>query len=508
MKRSERKPSVGETNSSNSDAAGVDTHTPVQPQDLGKASCERPNAKIKRLVSNMSNATGESFQSSFQGSVDAEKTRRVSRMLEQCEAVGWPFRKKLILANLNLSFVDIPIEGICSEKIGPFLYKLSLRGNSIFVVPHSLVTRLMGLKTLDLSNCGLEELPDVWDLPSLKKLCLGRNKLTTFPSDGLFRGSPMLENLDMYENGLTELRLPNELALLSRLEHLNLNYNLIATIPAYDLSMLRALKTFKIMSNCITIVPELVCEMDLRVLDVMSNPLIQPPLETCARGLSSMRRYYTCLRVEEGSERSNPKRFLRATARKMKAFPQSLCRSIRSVSDSSNISEIALMSRTGSLEGTVTTDETQEVLVGLDEANKKTGEIAINDTLKVVFVGMALSGKTSIIKRLIEGESARMPSLDDRTVGVDIYPWRPSEKCDNETSNVKNDPSKSIFEAPLNTQIEVNENLQSRLKAPLDVKFSMWDFAGQDCYHVSLPSNTDWFQYRYLHYLLGMSSLV
>ena len=183
MKRSERKPSVGETNSSNSDAAGVDTHTPVQPQDLGKASCERPNAKIKRLVSNMSNATGESFQSSFQGSVDAEKTRRVSRMLEQCEAVGWPFRKKLILANLNLSFVDIPIEGICSEKIGPFLYKLSLRGNSIFVVPHSLVTRLMGLKTLDLSNCGLEELPDVWDLPSLKKLCLGRNKLTTFPSD-------------------------------------------------------------------------------------------------------------------------------------------------------------------------------------------------------------------------------------------------------------------------------------------------------------------------------------
>ena len=244
------------------------------------------------------------------------------------------------------------------------------------------------------------------------------------------------------------------------------------------------------------------------MLDVMSNPLIQPPLETCARGLSSMRRYYTCLRVEEGSERSNPKRFLRATARKMKAFPQSLCRSIRSVSDSSNISEIALMSRTGSLEGTVTTDETQEVLVGLDEANKKTGEIAINDTLKVVFVGMALSGKTSIIKRLIEGESARMPSLDDRTVGVDIYPWRPSEKCDNETSNVKNDPSKSIFEAPLNTQIEVNENLQSRLKAPLDVKFSMWDFAGQDCYHVSLPSNTDWFQYRYLHYLLGMSSLV
>ena len=202
-----------------------------------------------------------------------------------------------------------------------------------------------------------------------------------------------------------------------------------------------------------------------------------------------MRRYYTCLRAEEGSEKSNPKCFLRATARKMKAFPASLRWSIRSVSDPnfSNLSDNASMSRTGSLEGTSKADEAQEVFVSLDAANKKTGEIAINDTLKVVFVGMALSGKTSIIKRLIEGESARMPSLDDRTVGVDIYPWKPgSEKCDNETSNDKKDQTKSIFEAPLNTQIEVNENLQSRLKTPLDVKFSMWDFAGQDCYHVSV----------------------
>ena len=194
MERSERKSSFGEANSSvtnSSDTAGVDTplnnsnsnYAPAQPQDFGKTICERPNVKINRLVSNISNETGESLRSSFQGSVDVEKTRRVNRILEQCEAVGWPFRKKLILANLNLSFADIPIEGICSEKIGPFLYKLSLKGNSIFAVPDSLVTRLTGLKTLDLSNCGLEELPDVWDLPSLKKLCLGRNKLTTFPAD-------------------------------------------------------------------------------------------------------------------------------------------------------------------------------------------------------------------------------------------------------------------------------------------------------------------------------------
>lgn len=36
----------------------------------------------------------------------------------------------------------------------------------------------------------------------------------------------------------------------------------------------------------------------------------------------------------------------------------------------------------------------------------------------------------------------------------------------------------------MKTTIEMNEDIMTRLKAPIDVKFSMWDFAGQDVYHV------------------------
>jgi GTPase SAR1 family protein len=84
----------------------------------------------------------------------------------------------------------------------------------------------------------------------------------------------------------------------------------------------------------------------------------------------------------------------------------------------------------------------------------------------------ALSGKTSIIKRIVEGREARIPTTDDRTIGVDIYPWKPGKE-------------KLGYEKPdMNCQIDVQEDIRSRLKAPIDVKFSLMDFAGQDVYHV------------------------
>lgn len=208
-----------------------------------------------------------------------------------------------------------------------------------------------------------------------------------------------------------------------------MNLNKITVIPD-EISQLHALKTIRCMNNSIEIVPEAVCEMDLRVLDVSSNPLIQPPLETCERGIFSMRRYYNCLRVEEhmnveGSrvpEHENGstskgfiKKSLRPKSRKKKSFPASLCRSnmFRSVSEPSATllsapdglksprSLIHELSRSGSLtieesdknvhSKTLSTrgiEESSEQLVGFDEAEVVTGDVAINDTLKVIFVGM------------------------------------------------------------------------------------------------------------------------
>ena len=105
----------------------------------------------------------------------------------------------------------------------------------------------------------------------------------------------------MYANRLADIS-ASSLDMIARVEHIDIGYNHLTEIPA-AITSLKFLKTFNCMNNLIEIVPAEVCEMEsMRVLDVSSNPLIQPPLETCERGLHSMRRYYHCLRLEESAD--------------------------------------------------------------------------------------------------------------------------------------------------------------------------------------------------------------
>jgi len=120
-------------------------------------------------------------------------------------------------------------------------------------------------------------------------------------------------------------------------------------------------------------------------------------------------------------------------------------------------------------DGSVTSDATEPTINNKAEQKEATDKITVNDTLKVIFVGMALCGKTSIIKRLIEGKDAKIPKKEERTIGVDIYEWDPRSKF-----------------SSLDTQIPVDKELESRMDGTADVKFSVWDFAGQHVYHVSI----------------------
>ena len=116
---------------------------------------------------------------------DAEKAkrRRVNLALDQCEAVRFPFKKKLILTNLNLSAADIPLKDLCGTSLGNTLYKLSLSGNRLGTVPARLVQNLPALKHLDLSQCELSQLPETWNLPKLTHLNLSHNGFTDFPDE-------------------------------------------------------------------------------------------------------------------------------------------------------------------------------------------------------------------------------------------------------------------------------------------------------------------------------------
>ena len=81
-----------------------------------------------------------------------------------------------------------------------------------------------------------------------------------------------------------------------------------------------------------------------------------------------------------------------------------------------------------------------------------------------------MAGKTSMIKRLIEGQNAVVPKRDERTVGVDIYEWDPKDD--------------KRFEH-IDSRIDFQDNEIEELCGDVNVKFSVWDFAGQHVYHAT-----------------------
>lgn len=114
---------------------------------------------------------------------DRVKRRKINLALDQCEAVRFPFKKKLILSSLDLAAGDLPLKDLCGTSLGNSLHKLSLNGNRLGTVPARLVQNLPLLKHLDLSQCELSQLPEKWNLPKLARLNLSLNGFTEFPEE-------------------------------------------------------------------------------------------------------------------------------------------------------------------------------------------------------------------------------------------------------------------------------------------------------------------------------------
>jgi Leucine-rich repeat (LRR) protein len=125
----------------------------------------------------------------------------------------------------------------------------------------------------------------------------------------------------MYGNKLESIIVPQSPGILYKLEILNLGYNDLAYLPD-DLDRLTALRVLKVMNNFLERVPMRVCNMNLRSLDVTSNPVIQPPIDTCERGIAGMKRYYRCLRREEESKQRALADVQSKTGRKIPAAEQ------------------------------------------------------------------------------------------------------------------------------------------------------------------------------------------
>ena len=147
---------------------------------LGNASLGKSSSLI--FPTGVDSASGD--DRNIQDSTDTKLVRsKINLRLDQAEAVRFPFKKKLMLNHLGLSAVDIPMKDLCGTALGNSLHKLSLAGNRLGAIPAKLVQSLPVLKTLDLSQCELHQLPDQWNLPKLTVLNLSHNRFTEFPEE-------------------------------------------------------------------------------------------------------------------------------------------------------------------------------------------------------------------------------------------------------------------------------------------------------------------------------------
>lgn len=517
-------------------------------------------APLPLFVRGVDNVNSTSFANTIRTHANLNQ---VAALLDSTSKKGlYHHKRKLILEDLNLTHKEIPVRAICQKPLGEKLHTLSLKGNKLSIVPDQLVVDLHGLHTLDLQQCDLTKLPSKWNLFSLRRLILSHNKLQDFLEEEALKGLPQLRHLDFYDNKLCELILPtSKNQVLTKLEYLNLGFNDLTSLPE-ELTLLSSLRVLKAPNNLITHVSKSIVDMELRELEVSPNPLIQPPLEDCERGIFAMRRYYRCLGTSsspshateatsglsgasDGNSTSRQiirrshgrkftiKKFIPFAFSGKKAKDQlkeSNCKNISlasnqlergtslssasSFSDSMKTNVDASKSdykNSSNLLSIKTFNPESDALVSLprdlhmqfskesqptpfsstafkggfpDEAmyddylmseimESKTPQelMAVNDTLKIIFVGMAYTGKTSLIRRLKYGSNATVPKKDERTIGVDVYEWDPAES-DEHTNECRE---------TLNTCI----NGEDGTIPGTSIKFSVWDFAGQDVYHVS-----------------------
>ncbi len=150
--------------------------------------------------------------------------------------------------------------------------KIYLSGSSQKVL--EALTKFEMLEELDLSHCGLTELPEsIGNLRNLEVLDLENNELTELPESILDLRN--LKELDIGGNRLTKL--PESFGGLKNLRRLNLGYNKLTELPE-SIGNLRNLEVLDLENNELTELPESIGNLrNLEVLDLKNNGFTELP---------------------------------------------------------------------------------------------------------------------------------------------------------------------------------------------------------------------------------------
>jgi internalin A len=290
--------------------------------------------------------------------------------------------------------------------------------------------RSSGAETLDISDLNLTHIPDyLAQLSQLKELSFHGNKLSTLPEwlgqlsqlHKLYLGTNQLTDLPeslgnlsqlhvlyLFDNQLTEL--PELLGQLSQIRILNLEKNKLTTIPE-SLGQLSKLRKLFISNNRLTIIPESIGQLSqLQRLDIFRNQLEALP-ESLGK-LSQLQRLdisYNQLRTLPDSlgQLSQLKEFI-LLENQITALPVSM-------------GQLSKLNHLAANNNPLTNPPLEIVSKGIEAIREyfkaaKTHSRQLNE-VKVLLVGDGESGKTSLIKQLLE---QKFDPNESQTHGINI----------------------------------------------------------------------------------------
>ncbi|XP_077987035.1 uncharacterized protein LOC144441353 [Glandiceps talaboti] len=166
------------------------------------------------------------------------------------------------------------------------LNELHMDDNTIYIIPEG-IGKLRALKKLSLGKNNIKELPlDIFDLKELTELDMHENKLTTIPQD--ICKLKKLRRVNFQANQIKNV--PLDLFAMQNLTELNMSGNQMKMIPSNISEKLRVLRlsdnSIRYLNNAV-----LTQASKLEELSLDGNPLVDPPIAVCKRGLKAMMQY-------------------------------------------------------------------------------------------------------------------------------------------------------------------------------------------------------------------------
>jgi internalin A len=289
---------------------------------------------------------------------------------------------------------------------------LYLSGTGLTMLPPE-IGQLTGLQMLDLSDTGLTALPpEIGQLTGLRELYLSGTGLTMLPLEiGQLTG---LQVLNLSRTELTML--PPEIGQLTGLQELYLRGTGLTMLPP-EIGQLTGLQVLYLSGTGLTMLPPEIGQLtSLRELYLTNTKLTMLPLEigqlTGLRLLNLSVTGLTALPPEIGRLTGLQGLYLRGTG--LPALPPEIGRLIKLI-------ELDLRDTQLPIPPEILERVNEPAVIVNYYFQHQAGLRKPMNEAKVLLVGQGSVGKTSLVRRLVEG---RFDPRENKTEGIDIRRWQ------------------------------------------------------------------------------------